>query len=157
MPKRSGVPTPKQPPPKDRAGLHAEVKAFASSLGLSAADSNGFNDSDFRPEVAKRKFSDKGGQQKRTREHAGGDGSLGAVADGKKRARTDSKAGRRTAPPRSAQPVPQQHRQRPLDEKAVAALKSREWKEGVGPRPGASADSARSLCHGRHCRLKSDH
>ena len=38
----------------------AEVKAFASSLGLAAGDGNGFNDSDFRPEVARQKFSEKG-------------------------------------------------------------------------------------------------
>ena len=134
MPKGSGGPTAKRPPPEDGAGLHAEVKAFASSLGLAAGDGDGFNDSDFRPENAKRKFGDRGGQQKRPREHANGDGSLPAT-NGKKRARTEGKDDRGKVAPRGAQPVPQQHRQS-VDAKAAAALKSREWKEAVGPRPG---------------------
>ncbi len=135
MPKRSSGPTAKRPPPEDGAGLHAEVKAFASSLGLAAGDGDGFNDSDFRPENAKRKFGDKGGQQKRPREHANGDGNI-AATNGKKRARTAGDAGHGKTAPRGAQPVPQQHRQQPPDAKAAAALKSREWKEAVGPRPG---------------------
>ena len=137
MPRGSNATTSKRPPPDDGAGLQAEVKAFASSLGLAAADSSGFNDSDFRPEVAKRKFSDKAGQQKRPRAASADDIGADAPANGTKRARPAEKVnGRVSAPQRGTQPVPQQHRQRPLDDKAAAALKSREWKEGVGPRPG---------------------
>ena len=138
MPKRSAGPTAERPPPRDGALLHAEVKAFASSLGLAAGEGNGFDDSDFRPELAKRKFSDKGGQQKRLREHANGNGNI-PVNNGKKRARSEGREDRSKAPPRGAQPVPQQHRQQPPDAKTAAALKSREWKEAVGPRPGAGA------------------
>ena len=149
MPKGSGAPTGQRPPPADGAGLQAEVKAFASSLGLAAADSTGFNDSDFRPEVAKRKFSEKGGQQKRVRgasgEHADGD----AATNGKKRARTaEHPSGRAKPAPRGVQPVPQQHRPRPQDDKAAAALKSREWREGVGPRPGKAPCTRPYQCTG---------
>ena len=137
MPKGSGAPTGKRPPPNDEAGLQAEVKAFASSLGLAAADSSGFNDSDFRPEVAKRKFNDQARQQKRPRGASGADGGGEAGTVGKKRARVaEQRNGGATAPARATQPVPQQHQQRPRDDKAAAALKSREWKEGAGPRPG---------------------
>ena len=144
MAKRSGGPATKRPPPENGAGLHDEVKAFASSLGLAAGGGDGFNDSDFRPEVAKQRFGAKGGgQHKRAREHGVGNGSLDAAADGKKRARTDSKDGQRgNGTPRGAQHVPQQHRQ-PVDAKAAAALKSREWKEAVGPRPG---ERGRDFC-----------
>lgn len=42
--------------------LQNEISAFASQLGLTAATQNGFNDSDFRPEVATQPI---GGTEKR--------------------------------------------------------------------------------------------
>lgn len=40
--------------------LQKEVSEFASQLGLASGTANGFNDSDFRPEVAKKAISSKG-------------------------------------------------------------------------------------------------
>ena len=40
--------------------LQDEVSAYASQLGLSAGTGAGFDDSDFRPEVAKQQIGTKG-------------------------------------------------------------------------------------------------
>lgn len=40
--------------------LQNEVSAFASRLGLSTGNDTGFNDSDFRPEVATQQIGQKG-------------------------------------------------------------------------------------------------
>ena len=41
-------------------GLRDEVSAFASQLGLSAGSETGFNDADFRPELAKQHIGKNG-------------------------------------------------------------------------------------------------
>lgn len=42
------------------AKLQNDVSAFASQLGLASGSQNGFNDADFRPEVANQQIGKKG-------------------------------------------------------------------------------------------------
>ena len=41
--------------------LQDDISAFASQLGLTSGSQNGFNDADFRPEVATQPIGKKGG------------------------------------------------------------------------------------------------
>ena len=104
----------------DAAALQAEVKSFASGLGLAAAGvSSGFDDSDFRPPAAGQK----------TRMHLS------------KPAETHNK--QQDAVKRK----PQADRQKPTQGRPDLAVtqqqagapdivRERNWNEGVGPRPG---------------------
>jgi hypothetical protein len=114
--------------------LQAEVQAFASQLGLAAAGGShgGFDDSDFRPEAAKRKISDGGRPQK------------GAPAPRQQQkapqaAQQQPAAAQKRA--RGAQGVLGKQLAAQAKQQAEAAArqeerKGRDWNTGVGPRPG---------------------
>lgn len=114
---------------EDSDALRSEVAAFASSLGLAAsAESGGFDDSDFRPEAARKhigsSFAAAGGNEL---ERASADGKA-PVAPRQRRADREGKGtsqGDQQQPPSSAGAG-----------KAAAAPKGRGWNEGAGPPPG---------------------
>lgn len=103
----------------DAAALQAEVKSFASSLGLAAAGvSSGFDDSDFRPPVP--------GQRPKSRLVRDSD-----TAKPQLDARKGNKAERPRVKPAAAGPGPGQQQ---LDVPDI--VRERNWNAGVGPRPG---------------------
>ena len=114
---------------EDSDALRSEVAAFASSLGLAAsAENGGFDDSDFRPDAARKRLGSSFAA-------AGGEELERALADGKvpvvprqRRADREGKGttqGDQQQPPSSAGAG-----------KAAAAPKGRGWNEGAGPPPG---------------------
>lgn len=107
----------------DTAALQAEVKSFASSLGLAAAGvGSGFDDSDFRPPVP--------GQEASSRLIRASD-----TAKPQPDARKGQKAERPRAKPAAADPGPGQQ---PLEVPDI--VRERNWNAGVGPRPGQHAN-----------------
>ena len=106
----------------DAAALQAEVKSFASGLGLAAAGiGSGFDDSDFRPSAAKQRSAK----------------ALGRAADpsARKSARAQPKpaAGNRTNSEQAKQAVRSQL------SAATDTVRERTWNAGVGPQPGMSS------------------
>lgn len=128
MPK-AGRPKELDPRPKapevnvvNAAALQAEVKSFASSLGLAAAGvGSGFDDSDFRPPVA--------GQKAKSR--------LVRASDTAK-PQPDARKGKLAERPRAklaaAEPGSGQQQLEAPD-----IVRERNWNAGVGPRPGQHA------------------
>ena len=105
----------------DAAALQAEVKSFASGLGLAAAGvSSGFDDSDFRPPTIGHKDKLK---LVRT------DDTSRSQPD----ARKGKKADRPGVKPAAAKPEPAQQQPEVPD-----IVRERNWNAGVGPRPGES-------------------
>lgn len=103
----------------DAAALQAEVKSFASGLGLAAG--SGFDDTDFRPPTA-----DHSGKNKLVR-----------ASDTSKPppdARKGKKADRPGSKPAAAKPGPKQQQPEVPD-----MVRERNWNAGVGPRPGQSS------------------
>ena len=100
----------------DAAALQAEVKAFASGLGLAAAGvSSGFDDSDFRPPASSHKNS-----------LVGANHTSSAQPDAQK-----GKKKRRGVKPAATKPEPAQEQPEVPD-----IVRERNWNAGVGPRPG---------------------
>ena len=119
------------------AKLRSEVQAFASQLGLAAAAGShgGFDDSDFRPEAAKRKISDGGKQQK---------GAPAPKPPQQQKPQQPAAAQKRA---RGAQGVLGKQLAVQAKQQAEAAArqeerKGRDWNIGVGPRPGTLSASA---------------
>lgn len=103
----------------DAAALQAEVKSFASGLGLAAAGvSSGFDDSDFRPPTA--------GHKDKAKLFRANDTSS-SQADAHK----GKKAQRPGVKPAAAKPEPAQQQPEVPD-----TIRERNWNAGVGPRPG---------------------
>lgn len=113
----------------DSEALRSEVAAFASSLGLAAAP-DGFDDSDFRPEAARRRL---GSGAAAAKEVARDEPARGAKPAGGKHASTREPAGAKAVPPGRQQQTPVTGA---AASKAGAAGKGRAWNEGVGPPPG---------------------
>ncbi len=114
---------------EDSDALRSEVAAFASSLGLAAsAEDGGFDDSDFRPEAARKRIGSSVAA-------AGGDELERALADGKAPV-----APRQRRADREGKGTMQGDQQQPSSSagagKAAAAPKGRGWNEGAGPPPG---------------------
>lgn len=105
----------------DAAALQAEVKSFASGLGLAAAGvGSGFDDTDFRPPTADHKGKNK----------------LVRASDTPKPppdVQKGKKADRPGAKPAAAKPGPNQQQPEVPD-----IVRERNWNAGVGPRPGQS-------------------
>ena len=100
----------------DAAALQAEVKSFASSLGLAAAGvGSGFDDSDFRPPVITKSKLVRASDTAKPQPHA----------------RKGKKAERPKVKPAPAEPGPGQQQQEVPD-----IVRERNWNAGVGPRPG---------------------
>lgn len=104
----------------DDAALQAEVKSFASGLGLAAAGiGSGFDDTDFRPPNAEQKNKFKA--QKPNRE------SADKQNVSKRKAQTNRHS--ESAPAQQAAETPD-------------VVRERNWNAGVGPRPGLFTHSA---------------
>jgi len=98
----------------DEAALQAEVKSFASGLGLAAAGiGSGFDDTDFRPPSAEQKSKLKANKP------------------------NTGSADKRNVPKRKAQ-VDRQSTTTPAQQPAETpdVVRERNWNAGVGPRPG---------------------
>lgn len=105
----------------DAAALQAEVKSFASGLGLAAAGvSSGFDDSDFRPPAA--------GHKDKVRLVRASDTSRSQP--GAEKGENFEKPG---VKPATTKPGPGQQQLEVPD-----IVKERNWNAGVGPRPGQS-------------------
>ena len=103
------------------AALQAEVKSFASGLGLAAAGvSSGFDDSDFRPPTDGHKD-----KVKLVRSNH--------VSSSQPDARKGKKAEKPGVKPAAAKPEPAQQQPEVPD-----IVRERNWNAGVGPRPGQS-------------------
>ena len=108
------------PDKADAAALQAEVKSFASGLGLAAAGvGSGFDDSDFRPSAARQRPA------KAISKPA--DPSARKSAAPQHKPAADN---RRVKPEQAAQSA----RSQPSD--ATDIVRERTWNAGVGPRPG---------------------
>lgn len=107
----------------DAAALQAEVKSFASGLGLAAAAGvgSGFDDTDFRPPTAGHKDKSKLVKSSDTPK---------PPPDAQKGKRAD----RPGAKPAAAKPGPNQQQPEVPD-----IVRERNWNAGVGPRPGQSS------------------
>ena len=114
----------------DSEALRSEVAAFASSLGLAAAP-DGFDDSDFRPEAARRPLGS--GAAAAAKEDAGDEHARGAKPSGGKHASKREPGGAKAAPQGRQQQPPVSGA---AAGKAGAAGKGRAWNEGAGPPPG---------------------
>ena len=105
----------------DAAALQAEVKSFASGLGLAAAGvSSGFDDSDFRPPTA--------GHTDKAKLIRANDSS---------RSQPDTQKGKKAERPGVKPPAPQAGPGQPQPE-VPDIVRERIWNAGVGPRPGQS-------------------
>ena len=113
----------------DSEALRSEVAAFASSLGLAAAP-NGFDDSDFRPEAARRRL---GSGAAAAEEDARDEPARGAKPAGGKHATKHEPGGAKAVPQGRQQQAPVSGA---VAGKAGAAGKGRAWNQGVGPPPG---------------------
>ena len=104
----------------DEAALQAEVKSFASGLGLAAAGiGSGFDDTDFRPPSAEQKSKFKANKPRTE--------SADKQNVSKRKAQTN----------RQSESVPAQQ---PAETPDV--VRERNWNAGVGPRPGLFTHSA---------------
>ena len=108
----------------DDAALQAEVKSFASGLGLAAAGiGSGFDDSDFRPPNAEQKSKFKA-----------------------KKPNTES-ADKQSVSKRKAQ-TNRQSESAPVQQPAETpdVVRERNWNAGVGPRPGLFTHATGCAC-----------
>lgn len=106
----------------DAAALQAEVKSFASGLGLAAAGiGSGFDDSDFRPPAA--------GQQSKIKPLK----SQKPVEKKSDATRLPQPNKQRAVPGRAEPAAAQQPAETP------DIVRERNWNAGVGPRPGLSS------------------
>ncbi len=127
----------KQQKAENAAKLQAEVQAFASQLGLAAAGGShaGFDDSDFRPEAAKKKIGDSKPKQNAAKEQQ---------QQGTKRSKQPAGQDQQQQPAKrqkQQQGVLGKHLAAQAKQQAAAAAKQeerkgRDWNVGVGPRPG---------------------
>lgn len=112
------------------AALASEVAAFASQLGLASAGvvSQGFDDSDFRPDKAALK--------------------LGEVAPepGKSKRKSTNKFRKPEAEPENDDSLPPAPYVKEIDPELEAAIRERRWNEGVGERPGEHTLTAGATC-----------
>ena len=103
------------------AALQAEVKSFASGLGLAAAGvSSGFDDSDFRPPTA--------GHTDKAKLIRTNDSS---------RSQPDTQKGKKAERPGVKPPAVKPGLGQPQPE-VPDIVRERNWNAGVGPRPGQS-------------------
>ncbi len=108
----------------DDAALQAEVKSFASGLGLAAAGiGSGFDDTDFRPPNAEQKSKFKANKHNTE--------SADKQNVSKRKAQTN----------RQSESIPAQQ---PTETPDV--VRERNWNAGVGPRPGLSSQSTGCAC-----------
>lgn len=113
----------------DAAALQAEVKSFASGLGLAAAGiGSGFDDSDFRPPAA--------GQQSKVKPL-----KSQKSAEKKSAATRLPQTDKQQAVPGRAEPAAAQQ---PAETPDV--VRERNWNAGVGPRPGLSTVTLSQQC-----------
>lgn len=128
--------------------LHAEVRAFASQLGLGGAGGLEHAFDDFAPKQAKQKLG-KASKRKadaldEADEEAGGGGAgdgsgdpAAAAKAAKAAARKQRTADKAAAKGRGKQPVEQPASViPPVSDAMAAAIKERQWNVGAGPRPG---------------------
>ena len=127
-----------EPLPADESpALQAEVRAFASQLGLASGGADHAFD-DFAPQQAKEKLLTKKGKSAQPAEDDetdGGDEAVtAALAAGKKHSGA-RKAAAAAGAGQAAQPsvIP------PVSDAMAEAIRTRGWREGVGPRPGKLA------------------
>ena len=117
--------------------LQAEVRAFASQLGLASGGADHAFD-DFAPQHAKEKVLRKKGKPAQPAEDVevdgGNENGTTAPAAGKQHGGT-RKAAAEGAGQQAAQPrvIP------PVSDAMAEAIRTRGWREGVGPRPGKLA------------------
>jgi hypothetical protein len=133
--RRKAAADPSEPPPVDESpALQAEVRAFASQLGLASGGADHAFD-DFAPQQAKDKLPSKKGKSAQPADDDGVDGGdVPAPAAGRKHSGT-RKAAAAVAGQQAAQPsvIP------PVSDAMAEAIRTRGWREGVGPRPGKLA------------------
>lgn len=147
--KRRKLAAAKVPVVEETPELQAEVRAFASQLGL-ASGGEGADHAfdDFAPQQAKTKL-DKAFKLKSApiAEEDGdedGDGQAGSAAPAAaKKRRGAKKAAAAAAEQQAAQPdggIP------PVSAAMTEAIRTREWNEGIGPRPGKRQPQMRDAC-----------
>jgi hypothetical protein len=117
--------------------LQAEVRAFASQLGLASGGADHAFD-DFAPQQAKEKLlskKTKSAQPAEDDETDGGDEAVTTSPSAGKKHSGARKAAAAAGAGQAAQPsvIP------PVSDAMAEAIRTRGWREGVGPRPGKLA------------------
>lgn len=126
-------------PKVDTEALRAEVKAFASQLGISAVSSETYEYDDFAPEKAAKKIKQPH-QQPITAASASQQQQQPRQQPGRRQERSEKQQSAKREKQREGrqQQIQKQReqQQQEKDEQHLNAVRNRTWVEGVGPRPG---------------------
>lgn len=132
-------------PKVDAEALRAEVKAFASQLGFSAASAGGFDYDDFAPEKAAKQIKQpqqsagKVSGKDATKQQQNNKQQQPDRHQDRKQQHQDGRRGQNNQQQLSREQQIQQAKEKQQQEKEeqhLNAVRNRTWVESVGPRPG---------------------